>query len=112
MTSKQETATLADFPNIGIEELEQLAGIGYSLEKIALYYGIDEELFLFAYQIPGSILRYHIERGILLHEAKEAIATQSAAEAGNATQAQRLDKRRFSILFERLKEKYIYGKEV
>lgn len=99
------------FPLDKIAELESISAIGYTLEKIAMYFDIPADLFIHEFQTPGSRLRYHYERGILVNEADEAIATQQAANGGNATQAQRLDKRRYQIMFDQLKERIIYGKE-
>ena len=99
------------FPLDKIEELESVAAIGYTPDKIAMYFDIPKELFLQEFYRPDSRIRYHYERGILVNEANESIATQNAANAGNATQAQRLDKRRFQIEFQQLKERIIYGKE-
>lgn len=94
-----------------VENLESIAAIGYTPEKVAMYFGIDREAFLQEFYREDSRIRYHYERGILVNEANEAIATQKAANEGNATQAQRLDKKRFQIMFQQLKERIIYGKE-
>jgi hypothetical protein len=99
------------FPIDKIEELENIAAIGYTPDKIALYFGVDEDLFMQEFNNPESKIRYHYDRGILVNEADEAIATQRAANDGNATQAQRLDKKRFQVMFQQLKERIIYGKE-
>ncbi|MFV0376902.1 MAG: hypothetical protein ACK5JD_06310 [Mangrovibacterium sp.] len=99
------------FPINQVEELENMAAIGYTPEKIAMYFDVDRETFMQDFARENSRIRYHYERGILVNEAKEAIATQQAANDGNATQAQRLDKKRFQIMFQQLKERIIYGKE-
>lgn len=99
------------FPLDKVDELEKIAAIGYSPDKIAMYFGVDKDDFLHEYYNPESRIRYHIDRGILVNEADEAIATQTAANAGNATQAQRLDKKRYQVMFQQLKERIIYGKE-
>lgn len=99
------------FPLNEVETLESLAAVGYTPEKIALYFGIDKDDFMQEFKRENSRILYHYNRGILVNEANETIATQAAANAGNATQAQRLDKRRFQINFQQLKEKIIYGEE-
>lgn len=99
------------FPINQVEELENMAAIGYTPEKIAMYFDVARETFMQDFARENSRIRYHYERGILVNEAKEAIATQQAANDGNATQAQRLDKKRFQIMFQQLKERIIYGKE-
>lgn len=99
------------FPLTEVENLESIAAIGYTPEKVAMYLGVDRELFLHEFYREDSRIRFHYERGILVNEANEAIATQRAANEGNATQAQRLDKKRFQVMFQQLKERIIYGKE-
>lgn len=99
------------FPQDKIEELEDLAGIGYTPKKIALYFGVNEDMFMREFMMPGSALRYHYNKGALVAEAKEAIETLKSAKSGNATQGQRLDKKRYQLRFEELKEKHIYGEE-
>lgn len=99
------------FPLDKVQELEDIAAIGYSHDKIAMYFDVPVDEFLHEVQRPGSRILYHINRGILVNEASEAIATQQAANTGNATQAQRLDKRRYQVWFQQLKERIVYGKE-
>lgn len=99
------------FPIHKIEELEKLAAIGYTPKKIALYFGIREDIFMQQWLDENSPIRYYFERGILVNEATEAIEMQKAANAGNTTQGQRLDKRRYEINFQNLKERICYGKE-
>ncbi len=81
------------FSRINIEELEQLAGIGYEPRQIAMYYHIDADDFLWYFNLVGSPLKYHYERGQLLQRAREGLTMSAAAMSGeNATQAQRFDK--------------------
>lgn len=94
-----------------LEELEEIAAIGYTPEKIALYLDVPADLFLAELDDENSRVRYHYERGVLVNEATEAMETLRAAKEGNATQAQRLDKKRYQVEFQQLKEKIIYGKE-
>lgn len=99
------------FPLNKVEELEKLAAVGYTPEKVAMYFGINEEEFMMEFIRQGSRVRYHYDRGILVNEAKEAIEMQTGANEGNVTQSQRLDKRRYQLRFEQLKERICYGKE-
>jgi len=99
------------FPLDKVDDLEKIAAIGYTPDKVAMYFDIPKALFLDEFYRAGSKLKYHYDRGILVNEADEAIATQEAANSGNATQAQRLDKKRYQVMFQQLKEKIIYGKE-
>lgn len=81
-----------------IEEYERLAAIGYTPDKIAMYYRINRSEFMWAFNLVDSPLRYHYERGQMMQQAKEGIAMAAAAEKGdNVTQAQRFDKLRTAI---------------
>lgn len=99
------------FPMDKIDELEKLGAVGYTPEKVAIYFGVRQDVFMQAWLSENSPIRYHFERGILVNEAQEAIAMQTAANSGNTTQGQRLDKRRYEINFQNLKERICYGKE-
>ena len=99
------------FPLDKIEELESIAAIGYTPDRIALYFGVPVQLFLDELETEKSRIRYHYERGILINEAKEAIEMLNGAKEGNTTQAQRLDKKRYQIEFQQQKERIMYGKE-
>ena len=86
------------FDRIDFDEYERLAGIGYEPAKIAMYYRIPQDDFLWAFNLIGSPLKYHYERGQLVQQAKEGLAMAAAAEKGdNVTQAQRFDKLRKTI---------------
>jgi len=99
------------FPLDKVQELEDIAAIGYTPDKVAMYFDVPVDEFVHEFNSPGSRIRYHYDRGVLVNEATEAIATQQAANTGNATQAQRLDRKRFQVMFQQLKERIIYGKE-
>lgn len=89
-------------------EYEKLAFIGYTPEKIALFYGINKHEFMYYYMQIDSVLQYHFERGQLYYQAKEGMdMVRDSSE--NATQAQRLDKLRRQVEFEKIKNEVIYG---
>lgn len=86
------------FEKIDIDEYERLAGIGYDPPKIAMYYRIRRDDFMYYFNLIGSPLKYHFERGQLMQQAKEGLAMAAAAEKGdNVTQAQRFDKLRTAV---------------
>ena len=83
------------FHKIDVDEYQRLAGIGYTPEKIAMYYNIRCDEFISYFMRIDSPLRYYYERGQLLQQAKEGMNMANAAASGdNTTQAQRLDKLR------------------
>lgn len=95
--------------DIDLEELERLAGIGFTPEKIAMYFKINQDDFIREYLATDSILKFHFDRGILLCQAQEGLTAMASAAKGNITHAQRLDKIRSSIEFEEKKKEIIYG---
>lgn len=97
------------FDNINWEEFEALAGIGYTPEKIAMYFRIPVPTFLSYFMQEDSELKLRYDTGMLQAQAKEGITAMNAAIGGNATQAQRLDKIRKGIEFEEQKKRIIYG---
>lgn len=86
---------------IDIDEYERLAAIGYDPRKIAMFYHIPEKDFMWHFNLIGSLLKYHYDRGILVQQAKEGLTMTAAAERGeNVTQAQRLDKLRSHVEYQ------------
>lgn len=97
------------FSRIDFDEYENLAGIGYEPAKIAMYYNIPQTDFLWFFNLIGSPLKYHYERGQLLQQAKEGLVMASAAATGdNATQAQRFDKLRQAVGYRNSIRKIFY----
>lgn len=98
------------FHRIKIEEYERLASIGYSPKQIAMYYNIPYEDFMWYYNLVGSPLKFHYDRGQLLQQAKEGLSMTASAETGeNVTQAQRLDKLRSFVEFRNAVNDIFYG---
>lgn len=90
------------------EEFEKLAAIGYTPEKIAMYYNVKKIEFMYYFMLIDSELKWHYDRGILYYQAREGMAMVSDADT-NVTQAQRLDKLRSEVNFQKLKDEIIYG---
>ena len=74
-----------------LENLEELAGMGWTKRDLALYFGIHLTRFLNecdnGEMIEGTI-KYHYERGITLRRAAVDIELSSTAEGGNLTAIQ------------------------
>ena len=111
MNSEEENIELLPvaFNEIDWDEYELLAGVGYTPEKIAMYFRIDPHLFLSYFMLEGSELKKRYDIGQLQQQAKEGMVALESAQNGNVTQAQRLDKIRKALLFEDQKRKIIYG---
>lgn len=97
--------------NINFDELEKLAAIGYSIEKLAKYFLIPEQQFIYEFLKVESKLKYHYDRGILYYSGKEGMVMLDESLKNNTTQGQRLDKLRKIQRFEELKQDIIYGTE-
>jgi hypothetical protein len=93
---------------INWQEYEKLAFIGYTPEKLAMFYNINKHEFMYYFMQIESVLKYHYDRGVLFYQAKDGIDMVTDA-ADNATQAQRLDKLRRQVEFEKMKNEVIYG---
>lgn len=96
------------FARIDMDELERLASLGYTPEKIAMYYKVNKHEFMFFFMLLDSKLKFHYDRGILVQEAKEG---QSMLDGSlkSVTTAQRLDKLREKIDFQNARDNIMYG---
>lgn len=93
---------------INMVELEKLAAIGYTPEKVAMYFDVNKIEFMFYFMLENSRLKYHYDRGILYYQAKDGISMLEDADQ-NAAQAARLDKLRDNISFRNAVDEIIYG---
>lgn len=88
------------YDRINFDEYEKLAAIGYTPKQLAMFYNIPLNDFEWYFNLVGSPLKYHYERGQLIQQAKEGLSMTASAEVGdNVTQAQRLDKLRREVGF-------------
>ncbi|WP_421977837.1 hypothetical protein [Roseivirga seohaensis] len=71
-------------------ELERLAALGYTVGKMAMYFGLDEKAFIKEAATEESEIHFRIERGKLRSEAAEKMKILEAAERGNVTASQQL----------------------
>lgn len=79
-----------------IQELQQLAAIGYSPKEMALYFDVDPIYFLQAANNVESKIYYYIERGKLLSLATEQMNLLADAEKGTVSASEHLGKIRRS----------------
>lgn len=107
--AKQSDVEIPDWlKNMNWTVYEELAAIGYSPEKLAMYYNINKLEFMYYYMLQDSELEYHYNRGQLVAQAKEGLGMLQDADT-NTTQAQRLDKLRKKIEFQNARDEIIYG---
>lgn len=104
MLSHSENKTSMEFSPEQIEELEQLAGINYTIKQIAMYFNVDYKLLLNFYADESSWFRHHFDRGRLLTQAKVDMSTVQSAQSGNISAQQIFSKRRKEQEYNTLKE--------
>ena len=94
-----------------LEQLENLAGSGYSLEQIAMYLQVPKADFIAEYFDLDSLVHYHYQRGILLVDAEAGMKLAENAKSGNITAHQQLLNIRRAQFVDREKKRIIYGQE-
>lgn len=94
-----------------LEQLEDLAGAGYSAEQIAMYLDVQKKDFLQDFYDLESLIHYHYQRGMLKVDAAAGMKLAQNAADGNITAHQQLEKIRERQFIEREKKRIIYGEE-
>ncbi|MCX6270502.1 MAG: hypothetical protein NTU44_04640 [Bacteroidetes bacterium] len=90
-------------------KIETLAGIAYTVEKIAMYMNIDPFELELEYENPDSEFRYHYDRGILMKEAERELSLSENARNGSITAIQMLERRIDQRKIEDFKQKLLHG---
>lgn len=94
-----------------LEQLEDLAGAGYSLEQIAMYLDVPKSDFIAEYFDLDSLIHYHYQRGVLKVDAEAGMKLAENAKSGNITAHQQLEKIRWAQYVAREKKRIIYSQE-
>ncbi len=94
-----------------IEQIEDLAGVGYSSEHIAVFLEVDVPAFVLLAKEQNSQIYRAIKRGMLQAEYLVNKSTLDSAKSGNATQTQRLDKIQYALKVEEAKRRIFYEPE-
>ena len=81
-----------EFSDEQYKEVEELAGINYSVKNIAMYLGVDAALLQKEFDFPDSKLKYHYNRGRLIAQAIIEKKNKKNAEEGNTTAVQIFNK--------------------
>lgn len=95
-----------------LEEIENLSGAGYDIDKIAMYLDVPKNDLRKEYNNPDSIVRYHYDRGILIVDAEAGIKLAENTKSGNITAHQQLMKIRAFQRLEGLRKRIMYGEEI
>jgi len=75
------------------ETIETLAGVGYTVEEIAIYQGYDVEQLQREFSDRSSEFSRLYHRGILKKHAERDISLSASATAGSITAIQTLENR-------------------
>lgn len=97
-----------------LTDLERLSSLGYSVEKMAMYFHQPVSLFKKEASFPAedvNPIAYHIERGKLRSEALEELKILEAAERGNVTASQQLANLKRSKSWQLSREDLLAGPE-
>ncbi|SFU48987.1 hypothetical protein SAMN05216480_10533 [Pustulibacterium marinum] len=90
------------------DSIEQLAGVGYTPEKIAQYLDVDKELFMKRWHIKDSPIRYAYDKGALQTEFNTLNQQRELAESGNITAAQIFLKEKERIRIDNIRKQCLF----
>jgi len=104
-----------DLTNEQLKTIEQLGGLHYSPEKIAMYLELDKNEFISAFnttendpQYHSGNIRYHYDRGLLLAQTEVDKANLKRARDGNLTSVAQFKKDVTIQNFENAKRRILY----
>lgn len=92
-----------------LEVLEQLAGIGYTPQECAQYFGIHGHTWSTAFEAHDSELKYHYDRGCLIAKADVDMKLLENAKSGNFTAIMLLQRSQKERVFEANRERMLNG---
>lgn len=92
-----------------IEEIENLAGIGYSVRQLAMYFNLPPDELLSEYYDESSTFRYHYDRGTLLTMALMDSANVKLAIGGNQTAYLAVQKKLKETKYQQIKKNIFNG---
>ncbi|PWN67595.1 hypothetical protein [Chryseobacterium oncorhynchi] len=95
-----------------LEQVEDLAGAGYDIDRIAVYLDIPRKELRKEFQQEYSFVRYHYDRGILVVEAETGMKLAQIAKSGNITAIQQMTKLRENQRLVELRKRIMYGEEI
>lgn len=84
------------------EEVQRMAALGYYPGDIAIYLGLDPEVFTVDANTPGTTIQLLIREGILVTRATPEMKLHTLAEDGNLAAIQELGKIREQRSFENI----------
>ncbi len=94
------------------EEIEDLAAIGYSVAKIALYFDLVEKDVQREFNKENSLVRRHYQIGLTKADAAIGLTLVANAKIGNITAIQQLEKVRKKTKVELIKQQIYFHNEL
>lgn len=82
-----------NFTEDQIKDIEQLAGLNYTVRQIALYLDVNKYALQHEFENTESVFRYHYNRGQLIAQAEIDKSNLQSAKSGNITAMIRYDKK-------------------
>jgi len=77
-----------------LQQVEELSGLKYTPEEIAIYLGVNIFDFVEAFSDTGSSIYFHTIRGKLITKAQVEIELLNSAKNGNITAIQIIEKKK------------------
>jgi hypothetical protein len=93
-----------------IEEIEALAGVGYTVRQIAMYFNLPWDELQQEFNNPESTFRYHYDRGVLITRASVDMSNVTLAKKGNLTAAALIQKSLKISKYYQVKQEIFHGK--
>lgn len=91
------------------EEIENLAGLGYTIKQIALFFKIDFDRLIKEYADEYSEFRLHYDRGMMVTQVSIDTKTIENAKGGSVAAQQLYSRRRKEQEYNLTKER-IFGR--
>jgi len=88
------------------DDIEKLAGTGYTPDEIAMYLSVDAEEFKRQLAKEDSLVRFHYNRGLLIVNYEISEKLQENARSGNITAVEIFQKRQEAVYVHNLRRKF------
>ena len=93
-----------NFTEEQIQHIEDMAGLGYGFEMIAMYLNIDKNMIKTEFEDENSEFRQHFERGKLVSDVDIEKKLIGLSKEGNIDAIQELNKIKFYRSVENVKK--------
>lgn len=91
------------------KQIEDLAGMNYTVKQIAMYLDVDHRWLQREFEDHESEFRYRYNRGRLIAQADIDMKLLESAKGSNLTAMQQFEKIRQARHFENMRDQLVYG---